>query len=182
MSEQEPPQKVTDSSSRKIEPTVMNTLITVSGTIIVCIITSVVAPLVIKQLSSPSQLASSNDQKDLTPDVSSKSNTLWSDQFLKPNGRHLLSSNGKYGLFCQDDGNLVLHKTSDSATIWESHTAGKVVTECYMQADGNFVVNGSDKKPLWASNTDNHPGAYLRVDNDGHVRIYKSNDSILWES
>jgi hypothetical protein len=70
MSEQEPPQKDTESNSRKkIEPTVMVAVITTLGAVIVGIVTSTgrsPSPSPSPQSSSPSASASPDEQKDLT--------------------------------------------------------------------------------------------------------------------
>jgi hypothetical protein len=48
-----------------------------------------------------------------------------------------------------------------------------------MQDDGNFVLYDQDNAPVWASNTDGNPGAYLAVQDDGNVVVYQ-NGSPLW--
>ena len=41
-----------------------------------------------------------------------------------------------------------------------------------MQSDGNFVIYGPNGA-LWATNTSGNPGAYLVVQGDGNLVVYK---------
>lgn len=41
-----------------------------------------------------------------------------------------------------------------------------------MQVDGNLVVYDGSYQPLWATNTDGNPGAWLNVQNDGNLVVY----------
>jgi hypothetical protein len=42
-----------------------------------------------------------------------------------------------------------------------------------MQTDGNLVLYGYSHEPVWASNTQGNPGAFLAVQDDGNVVIYR---------
>jgi len=79
-------------------------------------------------------------------------------------GDSLSSGNGVYSLVCQDDGNLVLYIKGGHRALWASNTAGRAITGCYMQEDGNLVLYMHDGKPIWATGTHGHPGAYLVVE------------------
>ena len=48
-----------------------------------------------------------------------------------------------------------------------------------MQRDGNLVEYASDGRPLWASHTYNHPGAYAAMQQDGNLVVYLA-DRPLW--
>lgn len=50
-----------------------------------------------------------------------------------------------------------------------------------MQDDGNFVLYDQNNEPVWASNTDGFPGAYVSVQDDGNLVIYQ-NGNALWAS
>lgn len=108
-------------------------------------------------------------------------NILRQNKCLEPNSR-LLSSDRKYELYCQGDGNLVFRRILDGKVAWKSEKFGKV-ENCYMQDDGNLVVNSLGGKPaIWSSEIPGrHEGAYVKVE-DEHVRIYDSNGSILWDN
>jgi len=49
-----------------------------------------------------------------------------------------------------------------------------------MQEDGNLVIYSEDGKPLWASGTHGHPGAFLAVQDDGDAVIYSGDQKPLW--
>ena len=58
-----------------------------------------------------------------------------------------------------------------------------------MQVDGNLVFlklneDGSEGKVIWASNTNNHPGAYAVFQDDGNLVIYTGDTPriALWAS
>lgn len=51
-----------------------------------------------------------------------------------------------------------------------------------MQLDGNLVIYDAHDKPLWATNTDGNPGAFLRLQPDGTIVILSSNGKLLWAS
>ena len=84
----------------------------------------------------------------------------------------LYSPNGKYVLFMQPDGNLVLYRTQDSVALWNTGTFGRVVKNAIMQTDGNLVIYSPDNVPLWNSGTPGRPGSRLLVQDDGRVVIY----------
>ncbi len=78
-------------------------------------------------------------------------------------------------LIMQTDGNLVLYKSNEDRTGMPTWATGTNPNGSYaiMQEDGNLVVYDSNNKPLWASNTDGHPGAQLSVQGDGNAVIYQ---------
>ena len=43
-----------------------------------------------------------------------------------------------------------------------------------MQTDGNLVLHDSSGKPHWASQTSGNPGAFLNVQNDGNLVVYRA--------
>jgi hypothetical protein len=80
----------------------------------------------------------------------------------------------------QPDCNLVLY--FGGGAIWNSGTEGRGQNcQARMQTDGNFVIYDDQNRPVWATNTQGYPGAFLIVQNDGNVVIYKNN-SPLWNS
>ncbi len=91
----------------------------------------------------------------------------------------LKSSNGKYSLNMQDDGNLVLYKGTKA--LWASATDGKIVKACAFQSDGNLVLYGYNKNAIWASNTDNR-GEVLKLQNDGNLVIYDKSQKAVWST
>jgi len=84
----------------------------------------------------------------------------------------LFSPNGEYELIMQEDGNLVLyHRTTNNAT-WSTKTTGQSVAAAVMQKDGNFVLYGYNGEVRWSSDTANHPGSFLTLNNEGFLIIY----------
>jgi hypothetical protein len=83
-------------------------------------------------------------------------------------------SGGRYHLEMQGDGDLALY---DGGTrIWHTGTTDGFIAD--MQGDGNLVVYDVSGRPVWASNTSNHPGAGLAVQTDGNVVIYDAGHPI----
>jgi hypothetical protein len=86
---------------------------------------------------------------------------------------------GKGYLTQQTDGNLVFY-TAANQPKWTTGTAGKTVTHCIMQPDGNLVIyNGT--AVVWSSGTWNMgaAGGYLQIDFSNHkVAIYKANGTV----
>lgn len=96
----------------------------------------------------------------------------------------LASPDGRYLLTLQDDNNLVLYAVSGSERnyVWHTHTEGspKRPGVATMQTDGNFVVYDVTGNDLFPSATENHPGASLRVQDDGHVQVLNVDGRVLW--
>lgn len=63
----------------------------------------------------------------------------------------------------------------------QQYTSGS--SKLLMQTDGNLVLLNKDNKPLWATNTQNNPGAVARMQSDGKlVVVSASGSTILWSS
>jgi pimeloyl-ACP methyl ester carboxylesterase len=94
-------------------------------------------------------------------------------------GQSVISTDGRFRLSYQNDGNLVLYKTGVAA-LWATNTNGTSPGKVKMQSDGNLVVYNSAGTAIWASHTAGHAGAYLRVQNDGNLVIYSSSGTAIW--
>jgi hypothetical protein len=97
-------------------------------------------------------------------------------------GQSIFSTDRRFRLTYQADGNLVLYIDRDSTVLWASNTSGMGVGICTMQTDGNLVAYGPGRQPIWASNTWGSPGSYLIVQNDGNVVIYRPDGTAIWAS
>lgn len=101
--------------------------------------------------------------------------TLWA-------GQDVWSSDGRYKLSMQTDGNFVEY--GPSGAIWSTRTYGSGNNDrAVMQGDGNFVVYNPANAPLYHTGTYNNPGTYLIVQNDGNVVLYGSGYALfatLW--
>lgn len=93
-------------------------------------------------------------------------------------GQSIVSSNGRFILIQQFDGNLVLYKPNQRA-MWATGTQHRPVTEAIMQSDGNFVLYTS-QGPVWASNTQGKH--FLIAQNDGNLVMYNNASQPVWAS
>lgn len=107
--------------------------------------------------------------------------------FLLPNeslqpGKTLMSTNKRYELVMQPDGNLVLYDLlSGKNAVWATFTNGKTGVTATMQADGNFVMfqNGA---PIWSTNTNGNNSAFMILGDDGNIQIYNQKSESVWSS
>ena len=95
-------------------------------------------------------------------------------------GASIRSTNGRFRLLYQTDGNLVLYDDVRQQPLWSSGTTGGVGT-ALMQLDGNFVIYGPDRVPLWSTATSG-PGNYMVLQNDGNLVVYSPHGQPLWGS
>ena len=112
-------------------------------------------------------------------------NVLMANQSLVA-GQSVSSSDGRFSLVVQADGNLV-HYWHGHGALWSTNTWGTQGKTAWMQPDGNFVLYTTATptlgSSLWSSNTYGHPGAYLVIQNDGNLVVYDRNGvTPLWNS
>jgi len=69
----------------------------------------------------------------------------------------LKSTNGRYDLRMEGDGNLVAYD-NQGKTLRSSNTMGSGATECVMQGDGNLLLKERNGRVVWATNTDRGQG------------------------
>ena len=100
---------------------------------------------------------------------------LGSGQGLYP-GQGVFSTDGRFGLIYQGDGNLVLYAPNGVPLWWTGVVGPPGVT--MMQTDGNLVIlsNGTD---VWHTGTAGHPGAYMRVQSDGNLVMFSAGGAVL---
>lgn len=94
-------------------------------------------------------------------------------------GEQRISANSKYTLLMQTDGNLCLKTYPALDYIWCSAQNNLGFGDsAQLSQDGNLclITNGSNTK---CTGTTGHPGAYLTVQDDGHVVIYDGSAQ-LW--
>ena len=115
-----------------------------------------------------------------------KSADWWNDRGIIPQGNHLgigaalISSNKRFRLDMQSDGNLVLYKEPEHRPIWHTDTVGKGGFRANLQHDGNFVVYTESSVPIWNSRTQDRIGNnYLKVQDDGNLVIYAKDSNGL---
>ncbi len=104
---------------------------------------------------------------------------LYSGTQLEQN-EFLQSQNGKYRLWMQTDGNVVIYDVALSRAIWGTYTnQGK---RLIMQTDGNLVLYDAAWKPLFNTQTWGSPGNYARLEDDGYLKVYTSEGREVWSS
>ncbi|HET9239711.1 MAG TPA: hypothetical protein VFO10_20795 [Oligoflexus sp.] len=122
----------------------------------------------------------------LTPDgqevwasnTSIYTNHLSAGDTLKP-GERLQSSNGRYYLSYQTDGNLALY-TADGKFLWNTGTSGPAGFAT-MQTDGNFAIYGPNGGFKWNTGTTS-AGSRLVLQDDGNLVVYTPAGAAAWSS
>jgi|GEM_PF-473175 len=104
--------------------------------------------------------------------ASSSCGTLLAGQGMTPD-HPLFSCNGRFQLYLQDDGNMILY---DGNTItWTSRSEGHTPSVATVLADGSFVILDQAGKILWSTGTAGAAGGKaLIVQNDGNLVLYNS--------
>jgi hypothetical protein len=96
-------------------------------------------------------------------------------------GTVLRSDNGNARTFTmQADGNLVQYLSGKAA--WSSSTSGHPGAWAALQADGNLVVYGTDKRALWSSRTSTAGAGQLLVQLDSNVVLYGGQSTRVWST
>ncbi len=80
----------------------------------------------------------------------------------------------------QKDGNVVEY--GPEGKIWTSNTFGREVSALLNQLDGNMVVKGAADNTLCAFGTSGRAGAYLIMQDDGHLVVYAPGYGSIWDS
>jgi hypothetical protein len=97
----------------------------------------------------------------------------------------IASSNGKYTLVMQGDGNLVLYAFGNQA-VWDTGTWQLPVEHrpdrAVMQPDGNLVLLTPGGVPVWATHTEGNGGSRLVLGDDRNLVIYRSDGNAVWSS
>ena len=92
----------------------------------------------------------------------------------------LVSSNGRFTLVYQGDGNLVLYAGSEP--LWDCGTHGQTCGQAILEGDGNIVVYDASGRAIWSSDTPGHPRTHLVLQDDGNLVLYAEDGSALWSS
>ncbi len=86
----------------------------------------------------------------------------------------LRSPDGRFYLWMQGDGNLVLYQAGKATALWASNTTTGV--SLANQTDGNLVISDAQGSPLVHSNTWTAHASTLRLQNDGNLVLYRNSD------
>lgn len=101
-------------------------------------------------------------------------NTLRSGEVLYP-GQLLQSTNGRFQLIYQADGNLVLFESN--VRKWESGTSGRPAGGARMDHDGDLCLHAPDEVPYWTTGKSGFRGK-LVLENDGALNVIR--DDVAW--
>lgn len=107
--------------------------------------------------------------------------TLSVNQQLTSN-QYLSSDNGKYRLYMQGDGNLVLRDWATRDSMWSTGTHGQGGIRVKMQSDGNLVIRNSSGSAVWSSKTARSGAVKLVLQDDGNLVLYTSSGRPVWAS
>ena len=96
---------------------------------------------------------------------------LWSaETTVLKIGEDIQSDNNAYKLQMAADGTLRVYDIAAQTAIWTSANTSPA-TMAIMQTDGNFVLYTDTGSPIWATGTNGHIGAELKLNNDGSLTI-----------
>ena len=100
-------------------------------------------------------------------------------------GQSITSTNGRFRLLFQTDGNLVLYDDVERSAPWSSNTstntAGISAGHVIMQTDGNLVVYDAQGRDHWSTGTPGNASAYLVVQPDGNLVVYRPDGGTPWD-
>jgi len=114
------------------------------------------------------------------PPAAFPGNFLGQEQILNYN-TNLKSSDGKYEITMQPDGNLVLYAPGHRA-VWSSGTSDRKAKEAVMQTDGNFVIYDFQHNAIWSTGTEGKGGVMLKMQVDGNLVIYDKEGNAKWST
>jgi hypothetical protein len=92
--------------------------------------------------------------------------------------QYMRSSNMRYGLLLQSDGNLVLYGPGYHV-LWYSGTSG--ATRLVMQTDGNLVLYNINTS-LWQTMTSGTGSTHAVMQSDGNFVVYTAGNTPTWQT
>lgn len=113
------------------------------------------------------------------------------DNILAPgeqlsNGQARFSSDGRFHFEMQNDGNIVLYEFATGRVVWALGSNDPNVTglpqRVVMHNNGElilYVTRSGSEHPRWTSGTGGHPGAYLKIQDDGRLVMYQGQTPVL---
>ncbi|MGH9279930.1 MAG: hypothetical protein ACRD12_17755 [Acidimicrobiales bacterium] len=101
---------------------------------------------------------------------------------IRPGSDAAVSSNGRYRLTLQTDGDLVLYDSQSGERLWHTKTVGPGVHHAILESDGNLVIYDASGAAIWESNTESPPNyaAVLRLQDDGNLVMYQYARVAIW--
>ena len=110
-------------------------------------------------------------------DTPTSDNSLQADTQLNSN-EYLESTNGRYRLYLQTDGNVVLRDWDTREALWSTGTNGQDAVRLKFQGDGNLVLRSSSGSATWSSGTNGSGATRLVLNNDGSLALYDGNTPV----
>ncbi len=102
---------------------------------------------------------------------------LLSGQELTSNDQ-LISSNNKYKMVMQSDGNLVVYNIKSNHSKWESGTSGHAGAYATLRNDGNLVIYNQNAKLIWQTNTIGFQNDIMTLSNAGYIILGNKNHKV----
>jgi hypothetical protein len=103
-------------------------------------------------------------------------------QTLTP-GQWRISTDGRYRLDMQTDGNLVLYdEQQNHKPLFESRTGNNPGAFARLQTDGNFVILTPSGRVLFHTATGGQPVKHLAVQSDGNLVLVSMSGQPIWWS
>jgi hypothetical protein len=93
----------------------------------------------------------------------------------------VISAEGRYRLYLQSDGNLVIYSLRNGNFRWFSNTKGSGATKAIMQTDGQLVLQTALGETVWSTYT-RDAGSILKLQNDGILIVYSPKGYAVWNS
>jgi RHS repeat-associated protein len=115
-----------------------------------------------------------------TPPPVEPGDILRSNEVLTPD-HGLTSVNNKYRFYYGFDGNLVVYRLFDGATLWASGTRVDHGT-LEMQAGGKLVLSDASGVSQWSRPTEGYPGSSLTMQWDGNLVLYDPSGIPRWST
>lgn len=96
-------------------------------------------------------------------------------------GEYTRSTDGRYALLMQTDGNLVVYGPGFH-DIWSNGWGNHPGAYLILQDDGNIVEYSASGSPLWGTGTVGQTTTYINMQTDGDLAAYDSYGVLVWES
>ncbi|MEU1518978.1 hypothetical protein ABZ490_43745 [Streptomyces sp. NPDC005811] len=99
----------------------------------------------------------------------------------------LSSRSGSFVLVNQDDGDVVIYRTQDGATVWRTGTLLKdelsgLSNRLVLQGKGNLVVFAPTGVQVWNSGTQGREVQHAVLGDDGRLLLLAADGSEVWSS
>ncbi|MGE5453447.1 MAG: immunoglobulin-like domain-containing protein [Acidobacteriota bacterium] len=114
----------------------------------------------------------------IVPQAAQAADALLTNQSLYAD-QALTSSDGRYALRLQGDGNLVLRNSGGTA-LWASGTYGKSGQRLTMQGDGNLVLYTQAGAAVWSTGTSGSKAVKVTMQTDGNLVMRTSTSTAVW--